>query len=309
MSKTITFDWAGGKYTQKIKVNGNNLPWGFKCGEDWIKVQQSMTALDITVDKVYDFLDRSGLVTIYDSGGHTLELKVEQTGYRDLCIECAPNIVIYEDVYEDGKPFDMYITVYGGQTQKVVCKEIEQYLELVWDNSDSYNDFMFHIPQQVSGKFTVRHSDADAFIAYCKKYGIPYDESKLEKTITVTQLTKADKIGEILLEYDGKVYSMHDNMEVVVDKNIWTELKVLTTKYVKILSNVEYEIIDNQQLNPSLMAQWLTVDAKKGLVKLKASSTNPFTDRYCRLRLTNAANSLQYIDIRILQHGVASQVD
>jgi len=309
MSKTISFNWAGGKYTQKIKISGTNLPWGYKCDADWVKTERGMTTLDVTVDKTYDFRDRDCVVKIFDKFGNTIELEIKQTGYRDLSVECGANVVIYEDEYKNKPSFDTYITVYGGPTQQPLCKDIAQYFEMVWDNSDSYNDFLFHIPQNVSGTFTIRHSDADAFISYCKARSIPYDESKLEKTITVIQVTKNDKIGHLWLKYDGKSYTIGDKMVVEVDKNEWAFIKILSTTYVRIDSVTKYTLIDNRELVPSLMAQWLTVDNKTGLIKLKAKSTNPFTDRYCTLRLTNKTNSLQFMDITILQRGTASKVD
>lgn len=302
MSKTVTFDYNGGTYTQKLKIKGTNMPWRYECDSSWIKVSTGATSLTLSVENTFNFRDRNGIIKIIDKFNNQLNLNVVQIGYRNLSVECASDVVISEEYYNGNNTFDYYITVYGGPTQKVICKDFDPYIEMVWDNSNLYNDFMIRIPHELKGNFTVRHSDADAYIQYCKENNIEYDLSKLEKNVTIHQVSKQDKIGEIQLEYNGNTYTNNDKLEVVIDNKNWIPIIVTSNEYIRIDSDTKCTVVNNRLMDLSLMAQWVDYTTQENVVRLKAKTENPFTARRCKVRLTNHTNQLQYMDISVVQN-------
>lgn len=301
MSKTVTFDHNGGVYTQKLKIRGTSMPWRYECDSEWINVTCGATSITVSVGAIYDYNDRNGSVRIFDKFDNCIELRINQTGYRNLSVECADVVVVSHENYETSDTFDTYITVYGGLTQKLSCDELLPYTEMVWDNSGLYNDFILGIPRGLSGIYTIRHSDADDYIKYCNENGIEYDVAKLERTITILQVTEDDKVGSIVIEHNGCLYSGGDNIEISVNSRDWTVLRIVSCEYIKVISPTEVLTVDSKLIDLSLMAQWVDYTTHDGFVKLKAKSENNFTTRRSKVRLTNRTNKMQYIDITVVQ--------
>lgn len=300
-SKIIKFDYVGGTQTQKFNICGTNLPWRYKCDTEWITIETGATSIIITVPTTYDFHDRSGVISLFDRFDNKLEILVEQKGYYNLSVECSKSLVLYHSYYDTHKNFDFYVTIYGGTNQKPICKELEDNLIQVWDNSDMYNDYILRITEDINGDYTIEHSEAKEFISYCKENGIEYDNSKLIKNISITQVNTDDVIGEIDITVNGEKYKSGDECKVTVNNTDWLDITIDSTKYIHVNSYTDYSVIDDRIVDCQQMADWLECKSIKGLVKIKATEENLFNDRYTNLRLINRTNAHQYIDILVEQ--------
>ena len=301
-SNKITFGCNGGEYTQKLKIRGTNLPWRYECADDWILVSASATAITVNVRPIYGFETRTGTVRVYDKYNNELDLVVEQTGYYDLSIEMPSDVVLYENYYKDNDSYDIYVTVYGGPSQYVDCKELEPYIQKVWDNSDMYNDFMVRIPQTLSGEFVVKHSDSEEFERFCEETGIEYHKDQLEKKLNIVQITADDVIGEMVIEVNGEVYTNKSDIfeiEMSCDKSV--EIKVVSTKFVVVESKTKYSVVTNSDVVVPETPRWLDVVYTKGKIMLKCNEKNNFADRYSEIRLENKDNPRQMMRIQVKQ--------
>jgi len=301
-SKKITFDYNGGEYTQDLKIRGTNLPWKYECNDSWILVSTAATAITVYVRPIYDFNSRIGVVKIYDKYNNELDLIVEQTGYYDLSIEMPTDVVLYQNYYEENSSYDVYVTVYGGPLQYVDCKELEPYTQKVWDNSDMYNDFMVRIPQTLSGKFTVKHSDCEKFETFCKEHGMEYPKDQLEKKLNIVQVTADDVIGEMAININGEEYTNKSGIfeiEVGYDKPV--EINIVSTKFIVVESKTKYRIVRGSDVIIPTYPLWLDVKYKTNKIVLQCSEKNNFADRYSEIMLQNKDNSRQTIRIQIKQ--------
>ena len=300
-SKRIDFDYKGGKYTQNINIQGTNLPWNCECDVDWITFVCGATSVTFTVEPTYNFKERFGNITITDRFDNELVINVHQEGFMDLSVECAKSVVLYHSYYKQNPYFDAYVTVYGGEHQEPVCEALEKHITQVWDNSELYNDYVIRIPQELSGTFEIEHKDTKEFVAYCQKHKFPLDLSKIIKTITITQVSTDDVIGNMKIEIDGIENNCGDKPVVYIDSKKWIDINIISTAYTHVQSNTKYEIIDNRQVDVQNPAYWVAYTNKTGLVTIKATEPNTFSDRENIIRLVNRTNAHQYIDIRLIQ--------
>lgn len=301
-SKTITFDYTGGEYTQKFNIRGTNLPWTYECVDNWIAITTASNSLTVKVYPIYDYETRTGTVKIFDKFRNELDLVVEQTGYYDLSVECPSTVVLYESYYNDNESYDVYVTVYGGPTQEVGCKKITPYLKKVWDNSDMYNDFILQIPKSLSGDFNIKHSDWKGFKDFCKANGIDYPKAEMEKKLSIVQVTKDDAIGEMVIEYNSEQFTnKSENVTMDITAKDQIQLKVISTKYTTVISRTEYRVIQTKDVKISICPTWVDVKIFGDKIVLKAKETNHFNDLSGLLRIENISNSNQFIDITLKQ--------
>lgn len=301
-SKIINFDYTGGEKTQNFNIRGTNLPWSYECEDDWIGIKTGATSLNMDVRTIYDFNTRSGLVKVFDRFRNELDLIIQQTGYQDLSIEMPTKVVLYEDYYENNDTYDVYLTVYGGPQQMVDCEKLQPYIEKVWDNSNMYNDFLLRIPKTLEGTFTVRHSDAKSFMKFCQENGLKYPKEQMEKKLTIAQITKADVIGEMIIEYNGERYTNNDEIkqiDVCYDKPF--EIEVISNKFTSVISKTEYKIVENSPVEITVFPDWLDVKKVGRKFTLQCKQQNMFADRYSMIKLVNTENINQYITINIKQ--------
>ena len=302
VTKTINFDYTGGKYTQNFSIRGTNLPWRYECNDSWIVVSTGAMSLTVEVGVVYDFNTRTGVVKVFDKFNNEIDLIVEQTGYYDLSVEMPANIVLYQTYYNENPSYNVYITVYGGETQMVKCKELEPYLEKVWDNSDMYNDFMLRIPQTLKGDFTVKHSDSTKFRKFCKDHGIDYPKQNLEKKLSIVQVTSEDAIGKMVVDCEGREYTNNGEViEINVTCNKPIEINILLTEYVMVMSKTEYSVVKDSTVSVQSAPNWVDVDTRGKKIRLKCNEKNNFSDRCFLTRLENKQNTQQYIPLKITQ--------
>ena len=299
--KTVEFNYKGGEYTQKISIRGENLPWRYECNVDWIKVTTGATFLTFTVDPVYDYKKREGYIDIFDKFNNKLTLQVVQTGYTDLRIECPSSIVLYHTYYDLNEVFSVYLTIYGGELQEPSCNALKPYISKVWDNSAVYNDFVIRVPKTLDGTFTIEHMEARQFRKYCKENNIEYDNSALRKTITITQLTAEDVVGKMTIMVDGVSYSSGDACVIEIDDKQDKRIDIVSTRFIKLKSNTEYEVVDNKNVEATKMARWIDITNKPGFIMIKANEPNMLSPRQCIIRLVNVDNPHQFLDILVKQ--------
>lgn len=302
ISKTIKFDYNGGNYTQNFKIRGTNLPWTYECDVNWIGITSGATSLSLEVHPRYDFETRVGTIKVFDRFKNEIDLIVEQTGYYDLSIEMPTSIVLYESYYDENETYDVYLTVYGGPDQQIKCKKLDSYIQQVWDNSEMYNDFILRIPKKLKGTFNVKHSDYERFKNFCNKNNIDYPKSQLEKKLTIVQVTEKDVIGEMVIEYNGEPYTNYTEIpELEVSYDTPIEIKIVSTKYMVVLSKTEYQVIENSPVDLSMYPNWLDVKYVGDKLILKCTQINNFNDRYSTIKLENSTNKQQNILINIKQ--------
>ena len=212
------------------------------------------------------------------------------------------DVVLYHSYYDENDSYDVYLTVYGGPVQNIDCKELEPYTQKIWDNSDMYNDFMLRIPQSLKGEFNVKHSDCDTFKKFCEENNMEYPQDKLEKKLTITQVTAEDVVGEMVVEYNGKRYTNNgEPMNIEVGYNKLTQIKVISTKYMIVESRTKCRVITDSPVNVQNGISWLDVDIKDNVITIKCNEKNNFADRSTELRIENTNNSRQYIKLNIKQ--------
>ena len=279
MEKTIKFDYTGGEYTQNFNIRGTNLPWTYECDAPWISIKTGASSLSVKVGTIYDFNTRVGTIRIFDRFKNEIDLIVEQSGYYDLSVEMPSDVVLYHSYYDENESYDVYLTVYGGPVQNIDCKELEPYLQKIWDNSDMYNDFMLRIPQTLKGEFNVRHSDCDVFKKFCEENDMEYPEDKLEKKLTITQITTEDVIGEMVVKYGRKKYTNNgEPMEIEVGYNKLSQIKVVSTKYMVVESKTKCRVVTDSPVMVQNGISWLDVDIKDNVITIKCNEKNNFAD-------------------------------
>lgn len=302
VSKTIKFDYTGGKYIQDFQIRGTNLPWTYECDADWIELTAGATSLIIVVNCIYDFNTRVGTVKVFDRFRNEIDLVVEQTGYYDLSVEMPSDIVLYHSYYDENDTYNVYLTVYGGPTQNIKCKELEPYLQKIWDNSDMYNDFMIRIPQTLSGTFSVKHSDYTQYKKFCKENGLEYPKDKLEKKISITQVSVEDVIGEMVVKYNDNEYTNNgESFEVDVSYVNITEIEIVSTKFMVVNSMTKCSVVENSPVSVSKLPIWLDATVIGNKIKLTCNEKNNFGDRLSSFKIENTENTRQYIMVDVKQ--------
>lgn len=303
MTKTVKFEFNGGEYVQRISARGENLPWRYECQADWVTITAGTSELKISVVPTYDYHNRQTDIDIFDRYNNRLTLTVLQYGYYDLKVECPRQLVMYSSYYDTSDYFNVYLTIYGGERQEPSCTALKPYISKVWDNSSLYNDFVIKVPKDLDGDYVIEHMDARQYRKYCKQNGIPYDNSKLRKNITIKQFSENDVIGEMVISVDGKTYRSSDSDEIKVEigTSVSKEINILSTKFVKIKSNTEYEIVDNRNVYVTNMACWVDYHNKPGTILLKGNDDNMLSDRECCCKIVNSDNPHQFINITLIQ--------
>lgn len=302
VTKTVKFDYTGGKYTQNLNVRGTNLPWRYECDADWIIISTGGTSINIEVGAIYDFNTRTGTIRIFDKFNNEIDLVVEQTGYYDLSVEMPADIVLFNTYYDENDTYDVYLTVYGGPTQMIDCKELEPYIQKVWDNSDMYNDFVLRIPKGLEGEFTVKHSDCNGFEEFCKTTGVEYPKSGTEKKLTIKQLSPEDTIGKMVISIDGKEYTNNsETVELEVSSETAVRIWMVSNEFIIMNSKTSYSVVKNAPFNVQSVPNWVDMSVKDNRITLKCNEKNNFNDRYTQIKIENSQNKNQYIMVRLKQ--------
>lgn len=302
VSKTIKFDYTGGTYTQNFNIRGTNLPWTYECDSTWIGLTPSASSITIDVRNIYTFETRTGVVKVFDKFRNEIDLIVEQSGYYDLSVEAPETVVLYQNYYDEHQTYDIYATVYGGSTQGLVCRKLGKYTQKLWDNSNMYNDYIIRIPQTLKGNFVLKHSDCESFKKFCKETGMEYPKEKLERHLSIVQVTNEDVVGEMVIKCNDNTYTNHtDDIEIDVSYNKPTVIDVVSTTFMQVLSMTSYSIINNSDVIVPITPIWVDATVSEKKIILKCNEINRFIDRYGMIKIENTDNPRQSITIKIKQ--------
>lgn len=303
MEKEIVFGYKGGREELKLNVNPLALPITFEICDNpkWVMLKVENNILTVDAAQTYDYRPRECRIELTNAFGTKLTAMVRQEGFEGIDLQCDKMAVLHHSYFDVSPSYNFYVTVYGGNTQELVCKKLKEYITKVWDNSDMYNDFIIKIPRGLSGTYTIKHSEYSNYKKYCKENGIRFDESKVKREIEIVQITEADNIGDMVLEYDGTRYGIGEVVPVTIKYGEQSEIDVISTRYMHQISYTKYEVIDTKQVSCEKTPDWINVWYGEGKIILAAPFKNNFSDRTFRMRVTNKTNSHQYIVVEVKQ--------
>jgi hypothetical protein len=268
---------------------------------DWLCINIQHSKIVVNVKPTYTFLNRECLVHIYNSQNNELQLLIKQKGFEGIGLYCEKSVVLYKLYYDTAKYYNFYVTVYGGETQNLVCNELTQYIKQVWDNSDMYNDYIIQVPKELSGNFQIKHSEYDNYKKYCKRNKIKFDESKVLRTIDIVQISSEEAIGEFVIKVGDKIYKTGDKVDVTINNKTTTDIEIVSMEYIHQISRTAYEKVNNTDVDYGEYPYWLNIERENDVIKLKASEKNIGGNRCYKLKLTNRTQPHQFIDINVTQ--------
>ncbi len=301
--KIIEFEYQGGEENVLLKLSGDMLPITYKLDNDcdWLYINIQHSKIVINVKPTYNFLNRDCLVHIYNSQNNELQLLIKQKGFEGIGLYCEKSVVLYKLYYDTAKYYNFYVTVYGGETQNLVCNELTQYIKQVWDNSDMYNDYIIQVPKELSGNFQIKHSEYDNYKKYCKQNKIKFDESKVLRTIDIVQISSEEAIGEFVIKVGDNIYKTGDKVDVTINNKTTTDIEIVSMEYIHQISRTAYEKVNNTDVDYGEYPYWLNIERENDVIKLKASEKNIGSNRCYKLKLTNRTQPHQFIDINVTQ--------
>lgn len=303
MTQEIFFKYPGGDETITFNVNANTIPLRYEINKesDWINVDIQFDTLSIHVAPTYDYKSRKETISVFDSNNNQIDLIVTQEGFDGIDLQCDKRVVLHHSYFDMSEYYNFYVTVYGGKTQELVCKQIQTQINKVWDNSDMYNDFIIKIPKGLSGMFTIKHSEYTNYKKYCKEHNIKFEENKVKRVIEIVQINEEDTIGEMIIDYNGVEYNTRSIIPVIITNDTPITLNVISTKYAHPISRTKYEIIDTKQVDVNKTPSWLSVKVNDEKINIEATNRNTFGDRVYRMKVTNRTNSHQFLFVDIKQ--------
>lgn len=301
--KIIEFEYQGGEENVLLKLSGDMLPITYKLDNDcdWLCINIQYSKIVVNVKPTYNFLNRECLVHIYNSQNNELQLLIKQKGFEGIGLYCEKSVVLYKLYYDTAKYYNFYVTVYGGETQNLVCNELTQYIKQVWDNSDMYNDYIIQVPKELSGNFQIKHSEYDNYKKYCKRNKIKFDESKVLRTIDIVQISSEEAIGEFVIKVGDKIYKTGDKVDVTINNKTTTDIEIVSMEYIHQISRTAYEKVNNTDVDYGEYPYWLNIERENDIIKLKANEKNIGSNRCYKLKLTNRTQPHQFIDINVTQ--------
>jgi hypothetical protein len=302
-TKDINFTHKGGVEVVTFNALPNVLPLTYKLSEDitWLHIKLENNVIVIECDITYDYNNREVLIEILNNKGNKVFLNVKQQGFNDINIRCDSTLVLRTHYFLKHNFYKFYVTIYGGATQDLICEDIQDNIIKVWDNSNMYNDFLINICENLSGVFTLKHSEYDNYKEYCLKNNIFFDEKRVKRDIEIVQITDDDALGEMVLKYDNKIYNRGDIIPVNITYNNVSIIEIEKMVYTKQVSLKKYEVVTDKNVDYSNVPDWIEIKKLDDKLYISATKTNNYTPRVFRLRLTNSTNPHQYIYLDIKQ--------
>lgn len=303
--KTITFKYTGGQESITLNVMPYALPvtYVIDTNVSWLEINVEFTKVTFIASPTFDYVPRSAVVKLVNNAGSEIIVEVKQEGYDGIGLECDNNVVLTDSYFHMNEYYNFYITVYGGETQELVCNKLKPNIEKVWDNSDMYNTFIIKIPKNLNGKYRIKHSEYSKYKKYCQETGIPFDETKVMRDINIIHISENDIVGKMRLEYKDIIYETRSEIPVTVTSKNETEINIISTEYYHQISRTKYEIIDNKEVDLQNYPHWLSVRLENNRIILKANESNKLSPRIIDIRVTNRTNPHQYIDLLIKQES------
>lgn len=299
--KSIKFKYSGGNETVSITTTASNVSYKVVPSEhcDWFTYSIGATSLTVTAGENPSYMERMCRLTVIDDNGNSDYIDISQEGYTNLLIDLSVYVVIPYTHYADSETYDLPIRIYGGSGNFITDNVISDKIERVFDDSDLYNDYIFHIDKETNGRFTFKHSDMDEYIEYCKDNNIPYDTSKLLKQVVVRNIPKEIMDGYTVFSYLGQEYI--NNLPPIITVN----------HIVPTVITIDYSCFFTKDMN-FVEATDFIIDAPNDWVKsffdetdkkiyLKAVSKNSLTDRRGTITVRNRYNSKQTYSATVIQ--------
>lgn len=299
--ESINFKYSGGNKTVSISTTAPNISYRVIPSEytDWFTYTIGITSLTISVGENASYIRRTSRLTLMDDNGNSDYIDISQDGYNNLLMDISTYVVIPYTYYADKKTYNLPIRVYGGDGNFITDDTISDKIEKVFDDSNLYNDYIFHIDKETNGTFTFKHSDMDEYIEYCKDNNIPYDSLKLLKQVVVRNIPKEIMDGYTVFSYLGQEYI--DNLPSIITVNhivpttITIDYSCFFTKDMNFVETSDF-IIDA----PS---DWVKsfFDETDKKIYLKAANENKLTDRRGTITVRNRYNPKQTYSATIIQ--------
>lgn len=299
--ESINFKYSGGKKTVSISTTAPNISYRVIPSEytDWFTYTIGITSLTISVSDNASYIRRTCTLTLTDDNYNSDYIEISQDGYNNLLMDISTYVVIPYTYYADKKTYDLPIRVYGGDGNFITDDTISGKIEKVFNDSNLYNDYMFHIDKETNGRFTFKHSNRDEYMKYCKENGIPYDDSKLLKHVIVRNIPKEVMDGYTVFSYLGMEYI--NNLPPVITINHITPTTV----------NIDYncyftkdmELVENSDFIIDAPNDWVKsiYDVADKKIYLKAINQNRLTDRRGTITVRNRYNPKQTYSATIIQ--------
>lgn len=305
LKKDINFTHKGGTEVVKLIVSPTLLPLRYELNDkiEWINIDIQYNSITVKVLPTFDFNNRECELKILNNNNQEVILNIKQEGFKEIEIHCDNSLVLHHSYFSKHKKYGFYVSVYGGKNQNLICNELQDKIVKVWDNSDMYNDFIIRVSKELSGKFTLYHSEYDEYKKYCQENSIYFDESKVKKEIEIMQISEEDTIGEMIIKYGKKKYKTKDNIIINIKHGEEIELKIVDMFYKRQLSLKKYEVITNKDVDLTLTPDWLNAKIEGEIIKISTTGVNKFSNRSCSFRINNKNNQHQYITVNILQES------
>ena len=301
--RKLNFKYYGGSETVSISTNAPSVNFKVIPSEhcDWFTYTINPTSITVTVGENVSFIDRTCRLTISNENGNSDYIDISQDGYRNMLVDLSLYVIIPHTYYIHNETFDLPIRIYGGNAQFKTDKIISDKIEQVYDNSNYYNDFVFHIDRETEGTFTFIHSDRDEYLKYCVERDIKPKKEDLLKQIVVKHIDKKTMDGYTVLSYFGKEYV--NTLPPMVTVNEATPT-VIGIEYSCFFDG-EYNLITDSEYEVKVLSDWVKLyyDKEHKKIYLKASGRSTISDRRCMMTVRNLMNPKQSYSTIVIQRA------
>jgi hypothetical protein len=299
--ESINFKYSGGKKTVSISTTAPNFSYRVIPSEytDWFTYTIGITSLTISVSENASYIRRTSRLALMDDNGNSDYIDISQDGYNNLLIDISTYVVIPYTYYAGKKNYDLPIRVYGGDGNFITDDTISGKIEKVFDDSNLYNDYIFHIDKQTNGRFTFKHANRDEYIKYCNENGIPYDDSKLLKHVIVRNIPKEVMDGYTVFSYLGMEYINKIPPVITINPTTPTTINVDYNCYF----TKDMELVEDSDFIIDAPNDWVKsiYDVADKKIYLKAINQNRLTDRRGTITVRNRYNPKQTYSATIIQ--------
>lgn len=305
MIQDISFEFSGGTKTVTLQTRANDLPLRSEISKqcEWLKIAVEFDMVSIQAQPTYDYKERSAVIHVYNSFDNCVDIRVKQNGFSGIGIKCDSTIVLKDSYFDNYKYYNYYISIYGGNTQNVVCNALKNHITQVWDNSAMFNDYIIKIPRGLSGKYTLKHSEYTNYKKYCKEKHIQFDEEKVKREIEIIQLTNEDMIGTMMVTYNGTEYNTFDTIPINAKYGKDTIIDIVSTSYIKQVTPIKHIVVENSGVGIMESPSWLNIEIISNTIHITPKERNNLTTRYFKLKVYNQTNPNQFINLDLKQES------
>lgn len=298
----IQADCLGGEFRIRVDVGADGLPLSCSADSEWISVKSVLGELSVIVGPNTGFGDRHGSVTVTDRGGSVYKYTVTQGWYEDVRIECPEEAVIPYTYYDTHEYYQVYVTVYGGETQGFKTRGLTKYTEKVWSASASYKDYVIRIPKGVSGVYTLTHSDLSSYEGYCSEHGIPFDRERVVKKMRIRQVSEEDMLGTMQVDTGHGVATEKSKVEIPVGFMDEIHMELLSCSHVSCGSDGLYVEVADKTVICSCLKDWVSCRCEGSDAYASVVRPNPFAkERRADIKVSSPSNPKLFAIVTLVQ--------